>query len=325
MNPEQLGERVRHYFQEHAARFGLRASSVEVAYVLNWGGFVKASFTVTDGQRAYHLKLAADAGDVAELRHWHRLHSLLAERYHAPKVVDWIMLPDAQREGLLFHHLPGKSADLTTSPELAGEIISVLARLHADEKLAAQLQPAEHADCGAYFRATVGQCDREDLLFVREQLPPFVSPETLAWMEAEVMRLDAWTRARPAFAVPADRPVHGDTWSNNILVEEGGRWHLLDWDNLCFGDPMLDFAILLWPMVHAGDGRLPTDYAGLALDTAARERLEFYLRACLLDTVVDVLADWIDVEAVPQHRDHVRAVHQATHERCLALYRQRYE
>jgi hypothetical protein len=325
MNPEQLGKCVRSYFREHASRFGLRAPDVEVRYVLNWGGFVNASFTVADGQRAYHLKLAADAGNMAELRRWHCLHPPLTERYHAPEVVDWITLPDGVGEGLLFPHLPGRAADLTASPDLAGEIIPVLHRLHADEELAAQLQPAEYPDCGAYFRGTVGQCDREDLLFIREQLPPFVSAETLAWMEAEVMRLDAWTRTSAAFTVLADRPVHSDTWSNNILVGEGGRWHLLDWDNLCLGDPMLDFAILLWPVVHAGRGELPPEYVGLAPDPAARERLVLYLRACLLDSVVDVLADWIDVEAVPEHRDHVRAVHQVTHERCLALYRQRYE
>jgi hypothetical protein len=54
----ELNTAVTAWFVAHAEEYGLRAGAVEAQYILNWGGFVNASFTISDGHTTYHLKLA---------------------------------------------------------------------------------------------------------------------------------------------------------------------------------------------------------------------------------------------------------------------------
>ena len=84
----------------------------------------------------------------------------------------------------------------------------------------------------------------------------------------------------------AARPIHGDPWLANVLVD-GDDWHLLDWDGLRRGDPASDYAMLLRePWIH---GAVPERF--LPPDPALRERVRFLLRAASFDAIVDPLAD----------------------------------
>lgn len=316
-----LAEDVRRYFQAHSASYGLCSRDVEVRYVLNWGGFVNASFAVTDGCTTYHLKLAREDETRAGLRLWHQHRARLEARYHAPRILDWVSLPGRPEAGLLFQYLAGESLSAAHTARVLPEIVAVLAHLHADLELALQIGQAPRP-CLQTFLATYIRRFDEDLDFVRTAPPPFVSHSTLVWMEAETRELERSARTSAAFSCPGSVPIHGDLWSGNVLCGPEGEWHLLDWDNLTVGDPALDYSLLL-----AGNtaGPPPT---GMPLpfqtDSGFAERFDLYVRAALLDGVIDVLADWIDAEVMIEGCDHVRDVKELQHREKLQQYAERY-
>lgn len=324
MELETLEQRVRSFFTARAGDYGLDRGAVEARYVLNWGGFVNPSFTVSDGVRAYHLKLAEGPEGREALRQQYALRELLSARYHAPRALDWIEIPAYGHAGLLYERIKGRHPDLAREPQLVSELLAVLRRLHADTELAARLSPAPERRCVHTFVGTYIERFDEDLDTVEPALPEFVAPETLAWMRAETRQLEAAARDSAAFAAPARAPIHGDIWSDNILVTERGAWYLLDWDSLARGDAALDWAMVLAPEVHFQDytwwrDNLPAD-AGESFEV----RVELYLRAWLLDWVVDVLADYVEADRAPEHAEQVRERKRAEHLRHLSLYRVRY-
>jgi fructosamine-3-kinase len=322
---EQLAATVNLYFQEGAPEYGLNAATLEVRYVLNWGGFVNHSFTITDGQTAYHLKLAEEKSSQESLRRWAEVHKFLEERYHAPRLVNVIELNKGRYVGLLFEHLTGRTADPLLAPQLQSEICDLLAALNTDRELAAKLQTntvRTHRDC---FLNTFIQRFDEDLEFLGHRLPEFVSRETLGWMQAETRLLESLAMG-DAFSRTADAPAHGDLWAGNILTTEDGRFFILDWDELALGDPAMDYAVLLGPLLLSEQATSLTwqDLGLPFVDEAFAARMDVYLRAYLLDWVIDVLADYVDADEVPAHRDEVRAQKQRDHLHYLPLYRQRY-
>src|SRR6266536_1557786 len=109
--------------------------------VLNWGGFVKSSFTADLGDRKIHLKLAK-ANDQTEMRRWLAVHEHLTRHYHAPRVLGWIDVPHSGYGGLIFEHVDAPTWDLQRQPELAHEIVALLRRLHDDEQLLTRLNDA---------------------------------------------------------------------------------------------------------------------------------------------------------------------------------------
>ena len=137
MDLAALEKHLQTYFNDQARTFDLQAGRIRVAYVLNWGGFVNYSFTINDGRQHYHLKLAQD--DLADFYKWRAVHRILENRYHAPKLVDWVAIPDTPLAGLLFKHIDGQKPDLAASPALLTELLALIARLHADQGLAARL------------------------------------------------------------------------------------------------------------------------------------------------------------------------------------------
>ena len=282
----------------------------EVRYLLNWGGFENYSFTLDDGQRPYHLKLAKDP---APLRRWMGLRKVLTEYYHAPKVVSWWDRTSLQ--GLLFDHIDGQQPNLAGAPALYAEVQTVIRNLHSDFDLVDRL-PSPGRSCFDAFAETFLERYREDLKIIERSRPPFVSDETLAWMRAESQKLRELVRGSEAFREPAERPVHGDVWENNVLISQGA-WYLLDWDDLCLGDPVMDEAMLAAQLWLPDDSRGWREVAG---ESASAERMEVYARAILLDNVIDVLADWVDADKVPEHLDEVRTRKEAEHHKYLARY-----
>lgn len=325
MNPSALEARVADHFRAHAAKYGLRAS-VRARYVLNWGGFVNASFTVTDGATSFHLKLTGDEARVTGLNRWRALREPLEARYRAPAMVDWVTLPGTPFQGPLFRHIAGHAPDLVRAADVRLGVLHLAAGLHRDQELGAALRRYEVAGsladafCGHY----ISRFD-EDLAIVARELPAFVSPDLLAWMGRETRRLEALAHASAAFAAPTASPVHGDLHAQNVLVAETGEWYLLDWDDLALGDPAADYSVLLWPLVRERPpGAWKLYPVPGAADPAFAERMELYLRARLLDEVVDVLADWIDAATVSERREDIRAQKRREHEQALVDYGARY-
>lgn len=54
------------------------------------------------------------------------------------------------------------------------------------------------------------------------------------------------------------------------------------------------------------------------------ERLELYFRAKLLDDVIDVLADYVEAEQVPEYREETQRKAKAVHLQAYPLYLAKY-
>lgn len=182
------------------------------------------------------------------------------------------------------------------SPELAGEVGRVLARLHEDRELASSL--SQEGDpvqtCARAYLHSYHDRFLEDLAFIEADPPPFVGRDLLEKLREEADALAAHVLRSAAFEALADRPAHRDVWRDNILVDHAGGWFLLDWDGLALADPVMDWAMFLGPSPE--DLQPASEEAVLAhgaLGAAERRRLSTYARASLLDWIIDPLADWV--------------------------------
>ncbi|HEU4556455.1 MAG TPA: aminoglycoside phosphotransferase family protein [Longimicrobium sp.] len=316
---------TRAHLAERAAELGLDAARLQVEYVLNWGGFVNRSFRVTDGRTVLHLKLAHEPEIRDALRRYWALRPRLSERYHAPEPVAWVEVPATEYVGVLSRWVDG-AVPASLDMRMAEEVVAAMTQLHGDRELAAHLPaPAAPLTCADTYLRTYSERFHADLAFVEEENPPFVPASVREWMRREAEWIDAAVAASPAFREPADTPMHGDLWLNNLLVTPGGEWFVLDWDNLELGDPAIDWAMLFGPSIaelrDAMDRPLP---AAVTVGAAVRERLALYARASLLDWIIDPLADWIDAGEAPEHVAQVRPEKERIHRAALAAYRQRY-
>jgi hypothetical protein len=262
------------------------------------------------------------------LRRWQALHRVLEERYRAPELVDWVALPGSSMQGALFRHLAGSPPDFERTPELLPAVLALCGRLHGDGDLRAALgglgPPAPRSLADAFCDTYIARFD-EDLAAVAAERPPFVTDAVLSWMERETRRLERMVREAAAFAGPAVSPVHGDLQANNLLLTGSGEWYVLDWDDLDLGDPALDYTVLLWPRLRMQPAGVWRDHPlPGAADAALSARMTLYLRAKLLDDVIDVLADWVEATTVPERLTEIREQKRGEHEWARALYRQWY-
>jgi aminoglycoside phosphotransferase (APT) family kinase protein len=343
MDVVELEHRVEAHFRARADRYGLDPEAVRATYRLNPGGFVNASYRVSDGRTSLFLKLngwTADddaharhdthgpAGEMggeslwpgddtrAGLRRWHQLAGRLTAEYHAPRVIDRVEL-EGGYQGLLFEWIEGDTPGRLTEP-LSTAMFAMLARLHSDHRLAQQL-PAGGTCADAYL-GNLHDRYVEDLAHIERHRPPFIGAAKLAWMRAQAAGLETIVTTSAAFREPANSPVHGDLWLENVLVTASGQWYLLDWDGLRQGDPVADLATLLGPSRTVIElTPLPARVEAEMAD-AARQRFQVYRRAVVLDWIIDPLADWIEAAGVPAHRDAVRAEKRAVHEAACALH-----
>lgn len=339
---DTLIQRVTAYFRRHAKKYGLDPEQVQARYILNWGGFVNASFFIQDGQRRYHLKLSADESALDNLAQWVTLNEHLTGRYHAPRMLDYVEIPRSGGfQGPLLEYIPGKPADLAARPEVLRGVLDLLTALHGDSELAAALAdyraglaedydepPPPPMTCTDYFLDVYIDRLDGDLATIAGELPPFVPLATLDWMMGETRELEGLARDLPAFHHPAGSPVHGDLYPENILVTERGDWYLIDWDDLSLGDPALEYAILLDGLLRSG--ALSQEAAEALLPVVPYQREDFLtrfrvcLRAQLLDTVIDSLADWVESAFAPIHQEEVRPAKQRAHQEALQRYQALY-
>ncbi len=329
---DTLTRRVVELFRKRAGQYGLDPAALEARYILNWGGFVNASFTITDGRQSYHLKLADEEESQERLELWSYFSPHLVEKYHAPRVLDWIEIPRTPFAGLLFEHLPGRPADFANQPDLLGEVLDLLSNLHSDPDLIRDFEQFDGPplDCTETFLSVYIDRFDGDLLIIAGDLPPFVPLSLLDWMQGETRELEGLARDLPAFHHPAASPIHADLWPNNIIVEESGAFHVIDWDDLARGDPALDYSIVLGPLWRSGAysldqviGLLPAGDRG-ETSHAFLERFHLYLRAYLLDEVIDTLADWVESAFAPAHQSGLRLAKERAHREALELYKKLY-
>jgi len=202
------------------------------------------------------------------------------------------------------------------------------AKLHRDDRLRGMLPKVETRTYAEAFQDEYISRFTEDLEGIcgsRELIRDFVSDETISWFGEEIVRLRETVQQSPAFQLPAADVVHNDLNGNNILTCGGDGFRIIDWDDLSGqGDAAMDYSVLLWSqtqdpswpkwrnMVHSGAG------------AATVERLELYFRAKLLDDVIDVLADYVEAEQVPEHREEAqrkaKAIHLHSYPQYLAKY-----
>lgn len=316
---------VQQAVQAQAGNLGLDADRLSVEYVLNWGGFGNASFNVGDGARRVHLKLTPDADTQHALRRWRGLRTILEKRYHAPIMLGWLVVPGTAYQGPIFEFIDGEFLDGCRMPGILNDLLRVIASLHADKELAQKIAPSgigrTYLDC---FRSRYIEMLREDLESIRMEPPPFISPSRLRWMSAEVDVLEALAQASGAFGETANAVIHWDLWWNNILVSPSGRWYILDWDDVGFGDPALDYSTAIFPLTCGPNHRAWQDFPIPVQDAAFAVRMALYRRIQVLDWVIDVLADWIDCREAPASQAEVRTRKQAEHEQFLRIYEADY-
>lgn len=301
------------WFRDHAEPLDLDAGRLRIEEVPNPSGWYdNISCTVTDGATRLHVKLGTERGELC--RSWD-FRDVLAAHYRMPPILAWVEL--GSLAGICMPSIAGVAA----TEGLITEIVGVVNALHADRSLAAAL-PAQPATVRQAFIDLWIERWYADLDEVEAgaAMPPFLSRETFDWLRAETSRVAdlTWDEAFDARAVNA---VHNDLHFGNMLVEPDGRWWLLDWDDLCRGDPAMDLAILLAPQLERGES--VQRHLGLR-DHTFVDRFAVCARAVLLDGVIDSLADWVLADDAPSGADAIRAAKQAGHERTLAVYRARY-
>ena len=288
-------------------------------HVFNWGGFVNHSFSVDDGSVKCHLKITDDIDSARKLRLWHKIQHVLQRRYRAPEVMDWLDFPEIGFAGLVQRQVNGRTANFRDDPVLVEHLIDLVSRLHKDAEIRSHLNTFEsEKTCLDHFVETYIDRFNADMEEVVAAQPSFVSASLLKWMRNETERLLATADSAPAFHNPAGDPVHGDLHEGNVLVTPND-WFVVDWDDLALGDPAVEFAVLLWPMVY--QGRKWSEFSIPDVDDSFRERIEVCLRAQLLDEVIDPLADYVAADAVPSKQLEVQVVKRKRHEEALERYR----
>jgi len=312
MNIEEMARWLEQRLPELLIDCNLTPGKTRVTYVLNWG----RSFEVSDGAVRYHLKLSEDAD---RLRAFHDTHEILERRYHAPALLRWIELPELGYKGLLQRHVDGRTSSFQNDIGLLPQLIQTADRLHRDAELRGYLAatglPRSRLD---YFVETFIDRFTIDLEGIEAERPAFISEPLLLWMQDEVRRLCEAAALVTGFHELALDAVHGDLHEGNILVA-GDDWFIVDWDDLSLGDPALEFAILLWPVVYA-TGRPWQSFELPSMDMDFGERIAVCLRAQLLNDVIDTLSDYIDARIVPERTAEIQNVKRREHERALELY-----
>lgn len=307
---------------------GLNPGRVEASYIYNPGGFGNLSVRLTDGRTRLHVKLAPP-NKAARLRQWASVSGYLAERHTAPgliRAIDRELVP-GYPYGLVFEYIEDALplAGMRDPEAALTSVMETIAKLHRDERLRDMLPVAEKRTCCEAFEDEYMSRFTEDLAGIRESrglLRDFVSDGTITWFGEEIGRLRATVRQTPSFQCPAFDVVHNDLNGNNVLIcGERRIIRIIDWDDLSGqGDAAMDYSVLLWPLRHTPAWPLWNEKVRATAGSATAERLELYFRAKLLDDVIDVLADYVESEQVPEHREETQRRSRAIHLRSFPLY-----
>ncbi|MBD3918423.1 aminoglycoside phosphotransferase family protein [Paenibacillus sp. PR3] len=325
---EQL---IEQWASDNADTLGLNREKIRVSYILNPGGFSNLSLRLSDEDKQLYVKLAPPY-KAARLQQWADVSSYLTDHYTAPKLVQAIdheVVP-GYSYGLVFEYIKDATPlENTENPEaVLPRILETIAKLHHDDQLRSMLPTVNSVTYADAFEEEYINRLTEDLEGIRESrelLRDFVSDEMIAWFGDEIARLNAIVRQTPAFLLPAIDVVHNDLNGNNVLAYGRDGFRIIDWDDISGqGDAAMDYSVLLWPYKHDESWSIWREKNLTGSDAATLERLELYFRAKLLDEVIDVLADYIEAERVPEHREAFQNKAKSIHLRAYPQYLAQY-
>jgi len=315
----------------NAEAIGIYPDKIQASYIYNPGGFGNLSLRLTDGRKVLHVKLAPPS-KAERLQQWARVSEYLAEHYTAPRLVheiDQEIVP-GYLYGLIFEYIENATplAEAQNPEDALTGVMETVAKLHRDDGLRSMLpKVATRTYAEAFEEEYISRFseDLEGICESRELLREFVSDETISWFGEEIERLRETVRQSPAFLLPADDVVHNDLNGNNVLISGYDGFRIIDWDDLSGqGDAAMDYSVLLWPLTNDPSWPIWRDKVLAVAGAAVVERLELYFRAKLLDDVIDVLADYVEAEQVPEHREETqskaRAIHLKSYPEYLAKY-----
>ncbi|SFJ67925.1 Phosphotransferase enzyme family protein [Halobacillus dabanensis] len=297
----------------------------DVVYIWNPGGFVNQSYFLTDGEVKRHVKFA-ESNHESELRKWSRVSDYLNTYYHAPKLIKEVeeeVIPGFSY-GLVSEYFDG--AALKTKQEQGTILTSILenvSQLHQDKDLGNLLESRDELTYADSFIDTYITRFREDLSIIdgHQYLLSFVTKETYQWFHEEVDRLEKEVKNMKSFQAIARDVTHNDLSSQNILVNRE-RFCIIDWDDLsCQGDAAMDYTSLLWPLAQSK--KWEERVSEVAGDKTV-ERLSLYFRAKLLDEVIDVLADYVEAEEMPEVKEKTQKRAEKIHLQAYRKYRLLY-
>ncbi|WP_313640849.1 aminoglycoside phosphotransferase family protein [Paenibacillus sp.] len=330
MELHQDENKVKEWAEANPQSLGLNRSKIEAKYIWNPGGFVNQSYRITDGQTIRHLKLSQER-KATRLKQWVMINEHLTHNYKAPRLIGEVTqeITSGYSYGLVFDFIEGKPLGSISDPlPVIEKVLKSLHRLHADKeiRMAVASEDKDYNYADAFTDEYITRFE-EDLQIIRAErhLLDFVTTDTLDWFDTEVEALRIMVSQHPSFQRKATDIVHNDINWQNILVDNNNDFWIIDWDDLTvFGDAAMDYSVLLWPLYKSKDWAYCKD---LVIDLAGRailERIEFYFRAKLLDDVIDVLADYIDAEHVPELKEmaqkRAKEIHLRAYPEYLRLY-----
>lgn len=326
----KLAERtIEQWVEKNAKLVGLKGS-VTVNYIWNPGGVVNQSFRITDGTRVRHVKFGP-VHKVERLKKWAKIGKELHKSYHAPRLVTEIpyeVLP-GYPFGLVFEYIDGKIlSSSSSSVPFVLEIMELLNHLHKDLGLAKSLKVTPFQTYAEAFHEEYIRRFEENLSIIQEdrKLLDFVSDDSLRFFSLEVERLKNVVNQSKAFQHLASDVVHNDLNHHNIIVNhEKQQFWIIDWDDLSVsGDAAMDYSLLLWPY-HKTMEWPPIEEKLLQLiSDKTLERMDLYFQAKLLDDVIDVLADFIEVEDIPSIKEKTQVQAKKIHLESYKEYMDSY-
>ncbi len=328
MNLLSNEKQVLEWAKANSRLIGFTGSRIEAEYIWNPGGFINQSYRLSDGETVRHLKLAQ--GERApRLKQWAMLSEHLTSHYNAPRLIEEVtqeIIP-GYSYGLVFDYIKGTPLSSCSNPNAVLEhVLQALNRLHADQELkkGAGAQARSYAE--TFAEEYIARFE-EDLETIRseKQLLDFVTDDALDWFDSEVKTLNLLVHQQPSFQKQAMDTVHNDLNWQNVLVEENGRFWIIDWDDLsAYGDAAMDNSVFLWPLYRSKDWPY---WKERLLELEGREcfdRMELYFRAKLLDDVIDVLADYVEAEKLPEVKQQTQQQAKEIHLRAYPEYLKRY-
>jgi hypothetical protein len=330
MEVQQAEYKVKQWAEVSCHSLGLNSSKIEAKYIWNPGGFENQSYRITDGQTIRHLKLSQEQ-KATRLQQWVKISEYLTNHYKAPRLIREVTqdITPGYSYGLVFDFIEGKPLSSIPDPlPVIEKVLKSLHKLHVDKeiRMAVFSEDKEYSYSDAFTEEYITRF-KEDLQIIRSEkhLLDFVREDTLDWFDAEVEALRTMVSQHPSFQMKATDIVHNDINWQNVLVDDNNDFWIIDWDDLgIYGDAAMDYSVFLWPLYHSKDWSYCRDLViGLA-GKAIFERIEFYFRAKLLDDVIDVLADYIDAEHVPELKEktqqRAKEIHLRAYPEYLSLY-----
>lgn len=323
---------------KNAQSLGLDSSKLEVRYIYNPGGFVNQSYWVTDGETTVHIKLARTE-KAHRLKQWASISEHLSIHYKAPRLIGEITeeLIEGYTYGLVFRFIEGKSlSSVSNSKPIVENILHLLHQLHRDKEIQQMIRNDEpnnvQDDLHDYSYADAFKEEYinrflEDLDIIRskQHLLDFVTSDSINWFENEVVALDQLVRSTASFQQKALDVVHNDMNWENVLVDYNHDSWIIDWDDFTVsGDAAMDYSVLLWPKYNEQEWPYWSEIVLTLAGKELFERLQFYFRAKLLDDVIDVLADYIEAEEIPELKEITQKRAKEIHLRAYSEYKKLY-